>query len=510
MNQEIDLAKAKLYLIHLQLAVTEFENANGVKIKRERRADGTFGSGAVKSIEKAINDGIDFVKKEAEEIEDRIKSFLGLDRGVMVQNLLKNPENVEILKELNIDPGKLLESANKQKNGIPDKAKIKELQSRLKELTPEKILNETIYRGDKQLAGSQSFDEQVLVYGTIYHELITEKYDAENQIKTAKGAGYSLERRTKEMVDLYKKEGKDSREVQWRNFIVKAELDFGSDLDKIKSSKSNSKEIDEGYQVLLKKMEQSQGSININKRKTDNDIDNKMVDEAVEIMSNLGKIIGTNLNVIIKSDPLDPQNVGIIPGIFGKDVAGLLSLGTATGIREIEDDAKHSSPRIEEGRTEGDFKHKSGVFNRENDFDKMLVWHEIGHLYEVTADLGRTTAKFISQREKESLLAPEFGGLSKIKERIMNRREGINEVKRQEKKPVHLEYLVPGINIAIDDFYMDYAGATYPDTADRLTSTELVSTGFECLSDPEMLKRVSTKDREHILYTIGSIMYGGK
>lgn len=442
MNQEIDLAKAKLYLIHLQLAVTEFENANGVKIKRERRADGTFGSGAVKSIEKAINDGIDFVKKEAEEIEDRIKSFLGLDRGVMVQNLLKNPENVKILKELNIDPGKLLESANKQKNGIPDKAKIKELQSRLKELTPEKILNETIDRGDKQLAGSQSFDEQVLVYGTIYHELMTEKYDAENQIKTAKGAGYSLERRAKELVDLYKKEGKDSREVQWRNFIVKAELDFGSDLDKIKSSKSNSNEISESYQDLLKKMEQPSASISISKMKTDDEADNQIVDEVAKIVAGLEKFIGADLEVIVKSDHSNPMNISMTTLINGTKIIGKLNVGTASGIKIVEQIIR--DPNFEKGRIEGDLRPNLTDFKKENDADKMVIWHEIGHLYEVKTDTGRTTTDFINQREKESLLAPEFGGLSKIKDRIINQILANDEL-RNKKNPAHSKYLNPGL-----------------------------------------------------------------
>lgn len=507
MNQEIDLAKAKLYLTHLQLAVTEFENANGVKIKRERRADGTFGSGVVKSTEKAINDGIDFVKKEAEEIEDRIKSFLGLDKGVMVQNLLKNPENVKILKDLDIDPGKLLEAANKQKNGIPDKAKVKELKNRLAELTPpNKLIEEAFKIASNEIkeTDSEKFND---LYTTLLHELSTEKYGIQNQIKNANGVGYSLERRTKEMVDLYKKEGKDSREVQWRKFIVKSELEFGDKLNQIQSSKSNSSEINKNYQSLLKGMEQTKGVIKIEKVKFRNEDDNNMVDEAVKSVQELGKIIGTNIDVTITSNPNNPMGIGMMSIKDRKGVVGKLLLGTVSGIKKAE--VFTQDPRIEEGRIERDVELDPLKFSSKNDFDRMIVWHEMGHLYETTNDLGNTTIKLINQREKESIFSPDLDGLKKIRERILNKLKGFKELNIEKTdEPFHGKYQNSKIRMAIDDFYMDYAGAIYEKSF--LPSTELISTGFECLSDPEMLKRVSAKDREQMLYTIGSIMYGGK
>jgi hypothetical protein len=567
MNQEIDLAKAKLYLTYLQLAVTEFENANGVKIKRERRADGTFGTGSPsksnaikdeltefaevwgdtiklikKDIGKAVEQATNFktwIDKElsdpgaldrtlSKKIEELFsfnetsdnplskvlflrdpKRFKELNKQSNIDEILSKKEDVAILKHLKIDPNQLKKAIDKQKgSGRPIQELMVYLKDEILGFNPGKIIkniNEIKEKAEKEGRGK---DAITTICRTLYHELITEKYEIENQIKTMMGSGYSIERRTSEMINAYKQNDKSG--VKWRKLIIKAELELGSYVDDIQKSPSNSKEINKNYQALMKKMEKKTGKLEVVKVSSEyplglgiagwmqtywDSIKEKempesspedaeiMFDVTTKILEGLQKIIGSDLKIVVEPAGQD-VSMEYFPSGWG--LMRLRSMEILTRYYHGDGGTKR----------EGDLENEDpSTMSIRNEDDKEIVWHESGHYYEHTTGLAPASADFIKTRTKEFTLTHDF--LSKL---------GL--LKKIEQNTANLGTLEP----LESGFFNDYTGRIYyVSSLDKTTrATEVISMGLESLSDPEKLKRVSTKDREHILYTMGAIMYEGK
>lgn len=408
----------------------------------------------------------------------------------------------KLVTEEGLDYEEVLRVITRRKEEPPNSKKVEKAQKQILELEHE-IQNGVakVARITKGKLGLNPIEmSQVLSIAKKEVEIRNNIIEKRGELEQAEGRGFSISRRLNELADIAAKEGKDSPSYKWRMNIVKAEVEYGDELDGLADSS--------GYNKLLSAMKKPKSASGSYKTPsaTDNSAITKLFDaggspartpinlrsKIIEDASNAGLELQDYL-----ATPINAQ-VGLVGGMTCAFPGG------NNKYSQIIKDSAERDPMFKVFTETAVFKDKSidGLINigdvaidtggqklqgynslaSTKEHTREMMWHESGHLLEVK--------------------------LGKVAESVAFREERSQEVPG-DRKVIPPQGLSAGSqDYALGEFYSPYVGlrmkgqGKYANT-DR--ATEVLSSGMELLSSPSMAKRAAKADRETMLYALAAM-----
>lgn len=444
------------------------------------------------------------VKAEiAQTSSNRATTELAKGGGVDAKGFGKKEDAIkQLVAEEGLKYEEVLQAIARRKEEPPNPKKAEKAQEQILELERESqdgaVKVAEIIRGKLGLNSIEM--EEVLSIAKKEPQIRNKIIEKRGELEQAEGRGFSISRRLNELADIAAKEGKDSPSYKWRMNTVKAEVEYGDELDGLADPG--------GYDKLLsamKKPKPAPGNYET-PNATDNSAITKLFDaggspartpvnlrpKILENASNAGLELQNYL-----ATPINAQ-VGLVGGMT------CAFPGSNNKYSQIVKDSAELDPTFKVFTETAAFKDKNidGLINvgdvsldsggqklqgynslaSTEEHIREMMWHESGHLLEVK--------------------------LGKVAESVAFREERSQEVP-SDRKVVPPQGLSAGSqDYALGEFYSPYIGlrikgqGKYANT-DR--ATEVLSSGMELLSSPSMAKRAAKADRETMLYALAAM-----
>ncbi|NJR24859.1 MAG: hypothetical protein HC786_23215 [Richelia sp. CSU_2_1] len=325
-------------------------------------------------------------------------------------------------------------------------------------------------------------------------------------LAAAEGRGFSLKKRVEELADLANKEGRDSPSYQWRRDVIKAELQYGEKLDKVGQFN--------GYTNLLNVMKQPAKAgggyepPSTGDREKLSDFFNKIGSFSVDRPPKAKVLV----EEIARKSGKDLLNYLAVPLNIQVALEGGRTCCLGGGNTKYSDTSKESAKidgltglytatdLFKEGKVDGFINigdadlSKLGVnvygydsLTPAKEHIKELTWHETGHILELK--------------------------LGKVEESAAFREERAREVPAHRKESPDPGSTDHPPDFAEGQFYSPYIGLRMKGVGkykDKDVATEVLSSGMELLSNPDMLKSGVKVDRETVLYALSAMQQKGE
>lgn len=446
-------------------------------------------------------------------IKEQVESVkLARSGGIGAKSFGQKEEAVKkLVAEEGLDYEKVLQAIARRKEEVPNPKKAEQAQKQILEL--EREIQDGVAKVAEITKGRLGLNriemKQVLSITKRETEIRSKIIEKRGELEQAEGRGFSISRRLSELSDIATKEGKDSLSYKWRINVVKAELEYGDDLDNLDSFG--------GYNKLLSAMKKPKPAPGT--YKTASVSDNSAITELFESGGSPTKTpryLRSKTVDAASSAGLELQNYLATPinaqvGLFGGMTCAFF--GGNNKYSQMMKDVSKTDSRAKVFTETDMFKDKNidGLINigdvaidaigytggqklqgynllaSTKEHTREVMWHESGHLLEVKLGKVEESAAFREERAQEVPVNRKIipsqglsaGGLSAGSQ-----------------------------DYALGAFYSPYIGLRVKGQgkhANTDRATEVLSSGMELLSSPTLAKRGVKADRETMLYALAAM-----
>ncbi len=447
---------------------------------------------------KIIKSAIDAIKEQVEKVK------LAKEGGQGIKSFGKKEEVVKkLVTEEGLDYEKVLRMITRRKEEPPNPKKAAVIQKEILDLQRDieegQIKAVALTEGKSELSDTDI--TQLFDLAKKEAEIENKIIEKRGELEQTEGRGFSITKRLNELAEIVEKEGKNSPSYKWRINIVKAEFEYGDELNNLDSLG--------GYEKLLKSMKKTKPALGSYTTPTasDNNTLREVFRKSSSIPSETPKNLHDEIIANAQKEGLNLQNYLNTPinaqvGLNSGRTCAISSLNDKYAY--LTEEAAKLDPIAKAVVDMDMFKNKNidGYINIGDvavnelalkiqgynplastaEHTREMIWHESGHLLEKKLGKVEESSAFREDRAKE---IPS--------ERKVIPPEGPNTGSRK---------------YALGEFYSPYIGlrmkgvGKYTNTD---TGTEVLSSGMELLSNPTMAKRAAKADRETILYALAAM-----